>query len=137
MPRYSERHANQQNSTWLGVLSQGRDEEAVRILQRRSSSPLSSRFVFPAQHGHGPARGLQKAWERIRARVGLDNVRIHDLRHSFASFAVASGASLYMVGKALGQSQSRTTERYAHLRDEALHAVAASVQESLFKDGAA
>ena len=50
--------------------------------------------------------------------------RLHDLRHSFASFAISDGASLYFVGKQLGHSQARTTERYAHLVDDPVKAVA-------------
>ena len=61
---------------------------------------------------------LQKPWRAIRTRAGLDNVRIHDLRHSFASIAVASGMSLPMIGKLLGHSQPQTTARYAHLADD-------------------
>ena len=61
---------------------------------------------------------LQKPWRAIRKRAGLDNVRIHDLRHSFASIAVASGMSLPMIGKLLGHSQPQTTARYAHLADD-------------------
>jgi site-specific recombinase XerD len=49
---------------------------------------------------------------------------LHDLRHSFASVAVAGGDSLYLVGKVLGHRQSRTTEVYAHLNDDPLRAVA-------------
>jgi integrase len=84
-----------------------------------------SEFVFPAIRGEGHVVGLQKAWERIRARApDLRGVRLHDLRHSFASFAVADGASLYLVGKVLGHKHARTTEVYAHLRDDPLRAVA-------------
>lgn len=61
---------------------------------------------------------LQKPWRRIRERAGLDDVRIHDLRHSFASVAAASGGSLPMIGKLLGHSQPQTTARYAHLADD-------------------
>jgi integrase len=68
--------------------------------------------------------GLQKTWERIRKRAGLEDVRLHDLRHSFASMAVAGGSSLYLVGKVLGHEQASTTERYAHLADDPLKAVA-------------
>ena len=68
--------------------------------------------------------GLQKTWERIRKRAGLEDVRLHDLRHSFASVAVAGGDSLYLVGKVLGHQQARTTERYAHLSDDPVRAVA-------------
>jgi integrase len=56
--------------------------------------------------------------------AGLANLRLHDLRHSFASFAVADGATLFMVGKVLGHKQARTTEVYAHLADDPLRAVA-------------
>ena len=57
-------------------------------------------------------------------RAGLEDVRLHDLRHSFASVAVAGGDSLYLVGKVLGHQQTSTTERYAHLADDPLKAVA-------------
>jgi hypothetical protein len=62
---------------------------------------------------------LQPFWQRVRARAGLKNVRIHDLRHTFASIAVASGQGLPMIGKLLGHTQVQTTARYAHLA--ALH----------------
>ena len=56
--------------------------------------------------------------ERLRATAGLPEVRLHDLRHSFASMAAASGASLPMIGKLLGHSQPQTTQRYAQLADD-------------------
>jgi integrase len=102
-----------------------------------------SQYVFPAAYGNGHVIGLQKAWASLRARAtalarqraaeagepldrapNLTDVRLHDLRHSFASFAVADGAALYIVGKVLGHKQSRTTEIYAHLHDDPLRAVA-------------
>ena len=66
---------------------------------------------------------LQKPWRRIRALAGIEDVRIHDLRHSFASIAINAGASLAMVGKLLGHSQPQTTARYAHLADDPLRQV--------------
>lgn len=81
-------------------------------------------FVFPATSGDGHFIGLRKVWGNIRARAGLDDVRIHDLRHSFASVAVAGGDSLYLVGKVLGHRQAKTTEKYAHLSDDPVLAVA-------------
>jgi len=86
-------------------------------------------YVFPSRLGAAYMVGLQKAWERVRTKAELGNARIHDLRHSFASFAAANGASLFLIGRALGHSQSQTTERYAHLRDDPLHALAAGVGE--------
>ena len=57
---------------------------------------------------------LQRPWRRIRARAGLEDVRIHDLRHSYASRALALGESLTMIGKLLGHTQVQTTARYAY-----------------------
>ena len=84
----------------------------------------TSEWVLPAAHGHGPARGLQKAWEEVRRKANLPDVRIHDFRHSYASFAVADGATLFMIGKVLGHKQARTTEIYAHLSDDPVRALA-------------
>jgi integrase len=94
--------------------------ELLASLPRIEGNP----HVLPGDKPERHLVGLQKAWERIRKRAGLEDVRLHDLRHSFASVAVAGGDSLYLVGKLLGHQQSRTTERYAHLADDPLRAVA-------------
>lgn len=60
------------------------------------------------------------AWDTVRRKAGLADVRIHDLRHSFASLLINNGRSLYEVQKLLGHSQVRTTQRYAHLTPETL-----------------
>ena len=60
------------------------------------------------------------AWDTARNRAGLADVRVHDLRHSFASFLVNSGRSLYEVQRILGHTQIQTTQRYAHLSQESL-----------------
>lgn len=65
---------------------------------------------------------LQKPWGRIRKRAGLEDVRLHDLRHSFASVAASGGLSLPMIGKLLGHTQAATTARYAHLAADPLKA---------------
>lgn len=83
-----------------------------------------SAFVLPAARGNGHFVGVQKAWEAIRTAAGLPGVRLHDARHSFASVAVAGGATLYVTGKLLGHRQARTTEGYAHLADDPLRVVA-------------
>jgi len=74
---------------------------------------------------------LQPFWQRVRARAGLKDVRIHDLRHTFASTAVASGQGLPMIGKLLGHTQVQTTARYAHLAAEPVKVAADSVANSL------
>jgi len=97
---------------------------AVAEIMRR---PREGPFVFPAARGEGPTVGLYKTWDRVREVAKLEGVRLHDLRHSFASFAAADGASLYLIGKALGHRQASTTERYAHLTDDPIRAVAEQV----------
>ena len=67
-------------------------------------------------------------------RAQLAGVRVHDLRHSFASFAVADGASLFLVGKLLGHASARTTERYAHLSGDPLQDAAAVIGRHLAPD---
>jgi integrase len=77
-------------------------------------------YVHPGSKEGGPFVGLPKVWRRIRDRAGLSDVRLHDLRHSFASVGAAGGDSLFMIGKLLGHRQSGTTARYAHLADDPL-----------------
>ena len=71
---------------------------------------------------------------RIRGRAGLDDVRIHDLRHSFASRALALGEGLPMIGKLLGHTQVQTTARYAHLARDTVKASAARIGDSIDQD---
>jgi integrase len=100
--------------------------EAVAILgaiERLPDNPYVIAGSVAGQH----LTDLQRPWRRIRARAGLGEVRIHDLRHSFASAAVANGESLPMIGKLLGHKQVQTTARYAHLADEPVQAAAARV----------
>jgi site-specific recombinase XerD len=71
------------------------------------------------------------SWNNARKQAGLAEVRIHDLRHSFASFLVNNGRSLYEVQKILGHTQIKTTQRYAHLAQETLIDAANTVTPSL------
>ena len=66
--------------------------------------PRESRFVFPNRRGDGPMTDLGLRWQRLRDLVGLDGVRIHDCRHTFASHAVMSGLDLYTVGPLSGHA---------------------------------
>jgi integrase len=93
---------------------------ASAALEVLNGLPRKSEYVLPAGKGQGHYTGLQKDWERVRERAGLSSVRIHDMRHSFASFAIAGGVSLYIIGRVLGHKQARTTEGYAHLGDDPL-----------------
>lgn len=73
---------------------------------------------------------LQHPWRRIRAKAGLDDVRIHDLRHSYASGALALGEGLPMIGM-LGHTQVQTTARYAHLANDPVKTAAGRVSDTI------
>ena len=81
-------------------------------------------YVIPGKIEGQYLTDLQRPWRRIRAKAELTDVRIHDLRHSFASFGLASGLSLAEIGKLLGHSQVQTTARYAHLAETIAEAAA-------------
>lgn len=86
-------------------------------------------YVFPNPETLYPYQNIFTAWKVARARAKLPELRIHDLRHSFASFMVNNGRSLYEVQKILGHSQIKTTERYAHLSQETLIGAANTVSQ--------
>ena len=84
-------------------------------------------FVIVGQKLGAPLVNLEKPWRAIRAVAGLDDVRLHDLRHAFASVAASSGMGLPIIGKMLGHTQAATTQRYAHLASDPVKAAAAAV----------
>jgi integrase len=73
------------------------------------------RHLMPRLPLASPKITIQRAWERARAEVGLNDFHFHDLRHSAASEMVNAGVDLFVVGKVLGHRDSRSTERYSHL----------------------
>lgn len=79
-------------------------------------------FVIWGLRPGAPFVGLQKVWERIRTRADLKSVRLHDLRHTYASVGAAAGFNLFLIGKILGHSQVSTTQRYAHLAQDPVRA---------------
>jgi integrase len=62
--------------------------------------------------------GIQKTWKRVCQEAQLGNMRLHDLRHSFASFAIANGENIVVIADVLGHASTRMTEQYLHLRDD-------------------
>ena len=76
--------------------------------------------MFPNSKTAKPYVSIFISWDTARKQAGLADVRIHDLRHSFASFLVNAGRSLYEVQKILGHTQIKTTQRYAHLSQDTL-----------------
>lgn len=77
-------------------------------------------WAFPNPKTLKPYVSIFYAWDTARREAGLDDVRIHDLRHSYASFLVNAGRSLYEVQRLLGHTQIKTTQRYAHLSHDTL-----------------
>ncbi|CAM3374431.1 site-specific integrase [Asticcacaulis taihuensis] len=88
-------------------------------------------YVITGKNEGRPLIDLQHPWRRIRATAGLPDVRIHDLRHSFASGALALGEGLPMIGKLLGHSQVQTTARYAHLANAPIKVAASRIADSI------
>ena len=104
----------------------------LQALPRRKDSP----WVFPGndRDGRYSGSGLDHVWQTVRAAAGLEDARLHDLRHSFASRALALGESLSMIGKLLGHNKIDTTARYAHLARDSIKASSARVAESIGAD---
>jgi integrase len=114
------------NRSWVIPLSKSGTARKVAIsdplvalleaLPSRGKSP----YLFTNPATAKPYVAIWYAWNSARKRAGLAHVRIHDLRHSFASFLVNSGRGLYEVQRLLGHAHIKTTQRYAHLSDETL-----------------
>ena len=110
---------------------------AAIVRQRQLVVPNSSPWVFPGDVAGQPVIEIRRFWKRIQREAQIEDVRIHDLRHTFASLLVSGGASLEMIGKLLGHTQLQTTQRYAHLLDaplrEGVNAVAGMFQPRRFR----
>ena len=98
-------------------------EPAVEVL-RRIARVDGNPWVISGRRAGSRIASLHFPWGRIRKRAGLDDVRLHDLRHSFASGGLLVGEGLPMIGKLLGHRQVQTTARYAHLADDPVKSAA-------------
>src|ERR1700730_15837022 len=101
--------------------------DALTAIARVNDNP----WVITGTLPEAPLYDLQPFWQRVRARAGLKDVRIHDLRHTFASTAVAAGQGLPMIGKLLGHTHVQTTARYAHLAVDPVKSAADSVSSAI------
>ena len=98
-------------------------------LLRRMRAGTEGPYIVPSPVTGAPPPSLFFPWKRIRERAGIPDVRLHDLRHSFASFLVNRGVSLYVVQQLLGHGTTRYTQRYAHLTSDTLHEAAEAVSD--------
>lgn len=101
--------------------------DVFRRIHRVQNNP----YVIPGSKEGRHLVGLQKFWERIRAEADIPDVRVHDLRHTFASIAADMGFSLQAIGKLLGHKKASSTERYAHLADAPLKQATETVSATI------
>lgn len=99
-------------------------ELTLALLRHVKALSGDSVYVFPGRVPGQPIKELKAIWKSLLKEAKIENVRIHDLRHTHASHLVSSGLSLSIVGKLLGHTQASTTQRYAHLADAPLRQAA-------------
>jgi integrase len=132
----------------LATLSDSKNGRSVRNLGAPALALLSELprdearpYVFPGRVSGARLVEIKRVWEAVREEASLSDVRLHDLRHSFASVAASGGASLPLIGALLGHRNVATTQRYAHLADDprkhVADSTAAAVAESLYGLGSA
>ena len=103
--------------------------KVLRGIERQRDNP----WVITGRRPGTRIASLQFPWNRIRKRAGLEDVRLHDLRHSFASGGLLVGEGLPMIGKLLGHRQVQTTARYAHLADDPVKTAANRIARRIAK----
>lgn len=100
-------------------------------LQILSELPRVGPYVIPGDSLDKPRADLHRPWRLVTKRAGLNGLRIHDLRHTFASVGAGAALGLQVIGKLLGHTQASTTERYAHLADDPLRRASEAIAQSL------
>jgi integrase len=117
--------STKQNEPHAPPLSEAALELLVRLV--REAEKDGRQYLFPSRDGKGHIKDLKSSWESLRKKADITGVRLHDLRHTFASIAVSRGATLPLIGALLGHSSPVTTARYSHLYDDPQRALAESV----------
>ena len=100
---------------------------AIELVERLRKKRKGSDWVFPGDVRTAHLTVLSHVWRFVKKETRIGNARLYDLRHSFASVGAGGGLSLTIIGKLLGHSQARTTERYAHLADDPLREAATKI----------
>jgi integrase len=104
-------------------------------IRERAGKVEPSDYVFPSQCASQHQRQLRRCWNAVRKHARLADVRIYDLRHTFAATGAGGGLSLPLIGRLLGHTQHRTTQRYAHLADDPLREAADKIANAITKAG--
>lgn len=104
---------------------------AIEILRELQSAANGSQWVIQGDTREKPLVGYRKPWLALLADAGVSDLRIHDLRHTFASYALSGGQTLGTVGQLLGHRSAQTTTRYAHLIDDAARRAVAQLSDDL------
>lgn len=119
-------------------LGDSKTGQKLIVLNKAASAVLesivpiaNSEFVFPASRADGWYQGTPRVWRHIRNIGSLDDIRLHDLRHTHASIAASNGTSLQVIGALLGHKDQATTARYAHLSDDPIRAASQNIAASL------
>jgi len=97
--------------------------EVLAGIERLDNNP----HVIPGSKSGAHLVDLNRPWFWVRERAGIEDVRLHDLRHTYASFGIGAGLSLPLVGRLLGHTKSATTDRYAHLADDPVRKAAETI----------
>ena len=127
---YREGHLFLRDST-TGPRTVWLSSAARSVLDRM---PRTARWVLPASNGRGPlsAETLYRCWRAVQTSAELPDVRLHDLRHSYASFALRQGETVLTIGRLLGHRDPTTTLKYTHFADgmasEAVEALGAALE---------
>lgn len=116
-----------------GALLVSLADAAVTVLTELKENAGYHAYVIPGAVKGKPLVNLQKPWRAVRKLAGLDDVRIHDLRHTFASIGAGMGMSLHMLGRLLGHTQAATTSRYAHLAQDPVRTAADAIGAELMR----
>ena len=115
---------------WKRVRSVPLNDSALDVLNQMDTSGHYAQVFINKQTGE-PYTTISKVWNRLRRKAGLAHLRIHDLRHQYASFLVNSGRTLYEVQQILGHSDPSVTQRYAHLSTRSLQEAANSASVAI------
>ena len=125
LPAFARPRVNWRKRPWLQDLAAR--PNCIELRETKTGGRVSPSFATLRRYAEATST---RPWQCIRKRAELEDVRIHDLRHGFASRALALGESL-MIGKLLGHTQVQTTARYAHLARDSMQTAASRIAESI------